>query len=308
MLQSRLIVSLALCGATFLSAAQAPRVSESLSPVQELEVSPTSYAAYRLPPGNGPFPAVLLLHGGLGQSKMQALRKNTLTQPAATRFLAWGYAVFAATRRSIAHDPRDRGVVDDTVALVEAVGLLPQIDRDSIVLYGGSGGGTLALEVAGETDLAAIVAGEPASIIFMGMFGKEHVNRGPGGKVAGDRREEVMRADPKSLYTHELQELTRRKVDAIRCDVLILHGDRHPLLGFNRDLLIPEMQARGKSVRLEMYPGQRHGFYWGQGDDPALGEKSNQDAEAFIREHLATKPSPIEAGHLEWAAVEPRGR
>jgi dienelactone hydrolase len=290
------------------SATQAPRISEKLSPVLELKVSPTSYAAYRIPPGDGPFPAVLLLHGGLGQSEMEVLRRNVLTQPTTTRFLAWGYAVFSATRRSIAHDPQDRGLVDDTVALVEAVGKLPSIDRRSITLYGGSGGGTLALEVAAETDLAAIVAGEPATIIFMGMLSKEHVAFGPEGKPTSDQRNDIMAADPKSLYTAERRKLTREKIAKIRCDTLILHGDQHPLEKFNRQLFVPEMQAMGKSVHLEMYPGQRHGFYFGQGDDPAIGEKSNRDAEAFLRERVKVKPKPLAADQLEWADVEPPAR
>ena len=97
---------------------------------------------------------------------------NQVTQ---ARFLAWGYVTVNATRRAINHDPQDRGVVADTLRIVEATKQRPEVDADSVTLYGGSGGGTLALEVAGKTKLAAIAAGEPATIIYMGMFTKDHV-------------------------------------------------------------------------------------------------------------------------------------
>ena len=66
-----------------------PVISQEMCPVTELRVGKTSYAAVRKPPGRGPFPAVVFLHGGLGQSSMNKLRENALQQPTQTRFLAW---------------------------------------------------------------------------------------------------------------------------------------------------------------------------------------------------------------------------
>ena len=122
-----------------------PTIPEDRIPVTELELTETSYAAVRKPPGEGPFPAVVFLHGGLGQSSMESLRTNSLRQPTQARFLAWGYLTVTATRRAIRHDPQDRGVVEDTLAVVRAIRDLPYVDSQSVCLYGGSGGGTLAL-------------------------------------------------------------------------------------------------------------------------------------------------------------------
>ena len=270
-----------------------PIVSEETSPIEEIKVTENAYGVVRKPPGAGPFPVVIFLHGGLGQSPINKLREDSLNQATQARFLAWGYVTVNATRRKINHDPLDRGVVDDTVAMIEAVKQIPYVDQASVVLYGGSGGGTLAIETAGVADIAAVVAGEPATIIYMGMFNKDHIISDSDGKPTGDKRWDVMKADPKSLYTPELRERTREKIAKIDCPVLILHGDQHALKHFNLGVFIPEMKAMNKDVELILYPGENHGFYWGRSSDAKMPLKANRDADAFFRKHIATKPTPI---------------
>lgn len=284
-----------------------PIVSYDVSAVEELRLGDTSYAVIRKPPGEGPFPTVVFLHGGLGQRTMSQLRKNATDQPTSARFLAWGYLTVNATRRRTNHDPQDPGAIDDTVAIVEAVRKRPDVDPGSVVLYGGSGGGTLALEVARYVDLAAVVAGEPATIIFMGMFTKEHVDTDADGQPAGDRRWDVMNAEPDALYTPALRKHTRDKLKAITSPVLILHGDQHALAKFNLELFVPEMLAMGKNVRVAQYPGEQHGFYWGQSENPAMPLQANRDAEAFIRSHIKTPPSPVDPSLVSHEVIESTG-
>lgn len=283
---------------------QMPIVSEAACPVTELKLTDTAYAAVRKPAGKGPFPAVIFLHGGLGQSNMKTLRENALSGSTLTRFLAWGYVTVSATRKAITHDPLDRGVVTDTLAIIDAVAEMPEVDSDSIVLYGGSGGGTLALEVASVTDkVAAIAAGEPATIIYMGMFNKSHVIRDDSGKVTGDRRNDVMGADPHELYTAKLKQFTREKMEGIHCPVIILHGDRHALKKFNLQVFVPELEALGKNVTVEVYPGENHGFYWGRSENPAMPLKANRDADAFFRKAIKTQPTAVDDKHIEMVPV-----
>jgi dipeptidyl aminopeptidase/acylaminoacyl peptidase len=286
-----------------------PQIPETKIPITELKPGETAYAAVRKPPGEGPFPAVIFLHGGLGQSPMVKLRRGAVEQPAQARFLAWGYVTVNATRRAIQHDPGDRGVVDDTLLLVDAVRNLPYIDTQSIALYGGSGGGTLALEVASVTgNLAAIVAGEPATVIYMGMFNKSHIDFDANGRPTGDRRWDVMKADPRKLYTAELRGHTRGKLRELSTPTLILHGDQHELKNFNLGIFIPEMKALGKPVKLMTYPGEYHGFYWGQGRIPPLAQKANRDADAFLRKHIKTQPKPVDRSWVRPVTVVPRAR
>ena len=286
-----------------------PLVSEDRAPVVDLNLSETAYAAIRKPPGNGPFPAVIFLHGGLGQSPLDNLRRNSLRQPTQSRFLAWGYVTVTATRRAIRHDPQDRGVVEDTLQIVRAVRSLPYVDAESVCLYGGSGGGTLALEVASVSDdLAAIVVGEPGTIIYMGMFSKDHIVFGPDGEPTGDRRWEVMDSDPSDLYTDDVRDRTRAKLAGLSTPTLMLHGDVHALKDFNLGLFVPEMRALDKPVTVKTYPGEPHGFYWGTGRDPSKALQANVDAEKFLRRHLRSEPRPLAPSWSTRVEVEPRAR
>lgn len=306
MIQRLLLLSASLWAIAGAESVTFPMVSGVKIPVRHLTVSETAYAAIRKPPGDGPFPAVIFLHGGLGQSQMANLRQNSLRQPTQGRFLAWGYVTVTATRRAHRHDPQDRGVVGDTLDLVRAVRKLPYVDSESICLYGGSGGGTLALEVASVTDdVAAIVAGEPATVIYMGMFSKDHVVFGEDGKPTGDRRWDVMNADPRDLYTDALREHTRAKLSKLSTPTLILHGDVHALKKFNLDLFVPEMEALGKPVTVKMYAGEPHGFYWGRGRDPGNARQANEDAHEFLQRHVRVQPKPLDASWTTAVEVGP---
>jgi len=150
-------------------------------------------------------------------------------------------------------------------------------------VLGGSGGGSLALELAGETDLCAVVAGEPATVLFTGLM------------VRGDRGpafQEMMR-NPKPHYTPELQKFTRAKIAAIHCPVLIVHGDIHPLKTLNREIIVPELQAAGKKVEYIEYAGMPHGFWWGAYDG-VVGQKVFDDSMRFLKPTLKTQPVAID--------------
>lgn len=286
-----------------------PLISEDRVAITDLSLTETAYAAIRKPPGEGPFPAVMFLHGGLGQSTMANLRRNSVRQPTQARFLAWGYVTVTATRRAIRHDPQDRGVVEDTLALVAATRELPFVDASSVALYGGSGGGTLALEVASVSDdLAAIVVGEPATIIYMGMFTKDHIVFDADGTHTGDRRWDVMNANAKALFTDSVRDLTRRKLERLAAPTLILHGDVHALKDFNLGVFVPEMESLGKPVTVKVYPGEPHGFYWGVGRDPAQALRANRDADAFLRQHMRIQPRPIDKSWTTPTRIEPGNR
>ena len=283
-----------------------PLIPEDRIPIVDLEVTETAYGAVRKPPGDGPFPAIVFMHGGLGQTSMANLRSSSVRQPTQARFLAWGYVTVTATRRAIRHDPQDPGVIEDTLEVVRAVRDLPYVDAESVALYGGSGGGTLALEVASASDrVAAVVAGEPATIIYMGMFTKDHIVFGDDGMPTGDRRWDVMNGDAKALYTDAIRSRTRKKLAGLSAPTLILHGDVHALKDFNLGIFVPEMEALGKPVTVKTYAGEPHGFYWGRGRDPAKALKATADADAFLRRHVRAQPRPAPASWSRPVKAEP---
>lgn len=137
------------------------------------------------------------------------------------------------------------------------------------------------------------------AIIYMNMFNKAHVVRDENGKITGDKRWDVMNKDPKTLYTPALRAHTRAKIKTIRCPVLILQSDQHAITKFNHDVFVPELKALGIDTTLKVYPGEEHGFYWGNGKDLAKILQATRDADGFFQRHMKTTPDPIDTKHIK---------
>ena len=174
-----------------------PEVSEKTCPLEVIE-APTrdkqkATAVVRKPPGKGPFPAVILLHAGMGRKELErgvdGAKQDALHSQQHTRFLAAGYVTVTAQRRGSKSDPQSPDSMADCLAVVEAVKKMPEVDPKSVVIFGHSGGGSFALVLAGETPLAAIAAGEPATVLFTGMLTKDSPDQ------------QTLMKDPKRYYT-----------------------------------------------------------------------------------------------------------
>ena len=267
-----------------------PEVSERACPLAVIE-APTrdgqeATAVVRKPPGEGPFPAVILLHAGMGRKELErgveGARADARHGQQHTRFLAAGYVTVSALRRGSRRDPQSPDSMADCLAIVAAVKELPEVDPESVVVFGHSGGGSLALELAGQTSLAAVVAGEPATVVFTGMLSSE------------SRELDAMMGDPRRYYTPELQARTREKIAAIACPILICQGDQHPINKVNDEVFIPELKRAGRDVEVMIYPGQPHSFFFGSLATGDAGQKVFDDAHAFFRKHLPTRPVPLD--------------
>ena len=124
--------------AVALSAADAqvtrPHVSAELSPVTDVTVLAQDghevIAVVRLPPGDGPFPAVIALHGGLATMTRDVLRDRALSNPTMTRLLANGYVTVVATRRDAG--PETQELVSDTLAVVDYVKRMDSVDPKAL--------------------------------------------------------------------------------------------------------------------------------------------------------------------------------
>jgi len=266
-----------------------PQVSEEACPAKIVSIPGKAgnqvTAVVRQPPGSGPFPAILLLHGGLSPYPVEKLKEEALTRPNYTRFLAAGFVIAVPTFRSREENPQSRDALDDCLAVVDYVKKMPAVDPSSVAVLGGSGGGSLALELAGESDLCAIVAGEPASVLFTGLMVRGMSDRGAA-------FQDVMR-NPKKYYTPELQKFTQAKIKQIHCPVLIVHGDIHPLKIINQEIIVPELKAANKPVEYIEYAGQPHAFWWGS-QDGGVGQKVFDDAMRFLKPTLKTQPVALD--------------
>jgi dienelactone hydrolase len=291
-----------------------PDVSSETSPLQI--VNPVAkdghrgLALLRRPAGTGPFPAVIIIHPGMTTFSQAALTEYMLRAAPPSRFLASGYVVALTTYRSRDVDPQSTVSANDVSATLEHVRKLDFVDSKSIGLIGCSGGGDLALEIATSTDVAAIVAEEPASMMFTGVFNTKSPK-------AGERYTPLdsfpIMENPARYYTEEFQRFTRGKVATIRSPILVVQGDEQfPLNRWNAAVLVPELQRAGKRVSMKSYAGERHCFaYDGRGPDrtwhhtPAAA-RAHGEADEFFRRHFSTQPKPVSASLMQHVPLETR--
>jgi len=295
-----------------------PSISEDVCPIERL--APVARDGHRglgflrKPPGGGPFPVLVIIHGGLTTWSEEDLKAYSVNGATPSRFLAAGYAFLVITYRSRDIDPQSKVSLDDCLGAIDYLRLLPFVDPKSIVAYGCSGGGDLALEIAAATDVSAIVTEEPASFIFAGVFNASYPKKG---ERYTPQDSAAIGQDPKRFYTPEYQKLTRAKIERIRCPILMLQGDKSqgqgrgpsPVVPFNNQVLIPELRLAGKTVEVISYPGEPHCFcFYGSGlrsPRPAAALKAFHDIDDFCKRHVSTKPKPIDPGLVRATPLSP---
>ncbi len=263
-------------------------IPESTSPILEVPLKSSDGVdlsfVYRKPEGNGPFKTILFFHGGGGQSNRQALKKNLLNGAIQTRFLDEGYLTIAATRRPYwkTKDNSPSGfydAADDAALIVETAKALSHVDPSKVVLYGGSGGGILAIVTASKTELACVIAGEPATVIPLELM--------TGLEASPADYRPIMEA-PHEKFTGLRKAEIHGWMKTIQCPILVLQGEPVGLYKTNFEILIPEMQSLGKDITSISYPGVTHGFYWGTvktGATLKTVEQIMKDVTSFIDTH-----------------------
>ena len=261
-----------------------PVVSETASPL--IKITPVAddggngMAFVRKPPGPGPFPAVLLVHGGITGWDEQTLRDYAL-HIHASRFLEAGYVVVSATRRDLDMEmPEVQEPVLDLLAIYDWLAEQQYVDPGSIVVRGTSVGGYLTLEVAAARNPAAIVVEEPFSFPF--------VNMTPGASE---------------------QVPDTSKIDRLDCPILLIRGDQTANLNdFNRRVLIPALGQADKKIDVITFPDELHSFAFYDNSERTVRPADSLEAFRFIQWffqlHLDTKPVPLDRALIEWMTVE----
>jgi hypothetical protein len=102
-----------------------PVVTEAIAPVEVIapvaEDGHRGLGVLRKPPGNGPFPAVIYLHGGITTIPLANLRATATQGANPSRLLAAGFVVIVPTYRSRDVDPQSpMGELLHSVALVNS--------------------------------------------------------------------------------------------------------------------------------------------------------------------------------------------
>lgn len=217
-----------------------------------------------VPDGPGPFPAVILIHGGGWNSgDKSGGRRHALIAPMEAPLTQAGYAWFSINYRLVPHAPWPEPFDDVKAAIrwVYAHAREYRLDPSRIAISGESAGGHLAALAAVDPDPDTRVA---AAVIFYGpwdLVRQYHFHGDKMGSMAG------------LFGSNVLDDATLAKLKAASPDsyfrpglppILCLHGDKDVQVPYDGDLQAQaRLRALGDVCDLITIPGGPHGmFYW----------------------------------------------
>jgi endo-1,4-beta-xylanase len=256
-------------------------------------------AYVRKPAGPGPFPVVVMLHGGrYGKAATEAMGRS-MQSPTAD-FIKAGWAVY-----SIDYRPAEKIAIvpiefDDTVEAVKTVRRLPFVDPAHIGLMGGSHGAQVLSRVISRVDAKGAILCAPAALDLIEV--KKATARGEPvvpilgqmtadvEKQCGAKMEEIEKDPAKFGYSSAMTEAAQ-----VRCPILIINGrndDNSPVSVI--DAYVEKLRAAGRQVETYLPENGPHGFYVGHPDIPEAKEAARL-AVAFFQQRFAAEAGPAPA-------------
>jgi dipeptidyl aminopeptidase/acylaminoacyl peptidase len=284
-------------------------------------------AYIRKPDGPGPFPVVVVLHGGKYGSAPTYGMGRSMKSPVAD-FVKEGWAVYSIDYRpheTIVIDPTE---TDDSIEAVKAVRKMPFIDPTRVGLMGGSHGANVSSRLLSRVDTKGAILCAPAAMDLIEV--KKAAAQGEPvvpilkklvadmEKAHGAPAEEIEKDPAKYGYSSAITEAA----DA-RCPILIINGrndDNSPTSVI--DTYVARLRVAGKQVQTYLPENGPHGFYWGRPEIPEWKESTRLSV-AFFRRQFArepgattgpvtdqAKPAKYDYGTMEWVdpdRSEPEG-
>ena len=252
-------------------------------------------AAYvRKPGGPGPFPLVMMLHGG-GRGEAATYGMGRSQQSPTEDFIKAGWAVYAIDYRPTTR-MMEEIEIDDSVEAVKLARKLSFVDSNRIGILGGSHGGHVTSRLVSRVDCKGAVLCAPAALDLIEV--KKAAGRGEKfvgilSKLAADmeqrlgaKAEEIEKDPAKYSYSSPLTEAPQ-----VRCPVLMISGlndEASPPSVVN--LYVARLRAAGKQVETYMPENGPHGFYFGHPDIPEWKESTRRAVE-FFQKCFGEEPS-----------------
>jgi acetyl esterase/lipase len=263
-------------------------------------VDSTTIPAYvRKPSGAGPFPVVLLLHGGgYGAAATYGLGRSTNSPT--EDFIKAGWAVYSIDYRPTQGIKLQSIEYDDTVEAVKTVRGMSFVDPKRVGMLGGSHGGNVISRVISRVDLQGAILCAPAALdlilVKKAAEGGEPVVGILKKMIAemetkyGAKAEEIEKDPAKFGYSSAMTE-----VAGVPCPILIINGrndDNSPVSVI--DAYVKRLRAAGKQAETYMPDNGPHGFYFGRPNIPESKEAARR-AVAFFKQRFAEQTG---GGHL----------
>jgi len=233
------------------------------------------YGCLQMPPGDGPFPAVIFIHGGYGDN--QEYTRALLEWNVAKLLHREGLVVLSTDYR---HDLKGRDI-DDIVAAFEYVSNSPYVEGDKIAYFGDSHGSYLAMMAATRTKPFVIIHGWGVTDMAEWF---EHIKNSPipiYQKIAEDLRKSLG-GEPEDVPEVYRQVSPIAQVGRIKCPVLILHGEDDEDVPLAHAYKLAEaLKEAGKEYELKVFTNAGHGLR-----SPEAQQAMDSVVLEFIKRHL----------------------
>lgn len=233
----------------------------------------------RLPPGDGPFPVVLLAFGN-GDGGMEWVRKAVHELGyVMDKLLAAGYACAWLQYRTevelgynnggrLVRDIRQgRGLLnrapleyEDEISVIEYMKTLPEIDGERVGLVGVSHGGEMIMKLTSEYHGAAVgVASEPANHEFLCLTPDHSATVNPDSGLRDIER--MMMTDPSYVRDRIDEQIAKERIATIDTPILVMGRETDELQGIFR-LSYDLLAEAGKDAEWVSYDHHRHGYIY----------------------------------------------
>jgi dipeptidyl aminopeptidase/acylaminoacyl peptidase len=233
------------------------------------------YSCFRKPDGDGPFPAVLFIHGGYGDDPKYT--SAMLDWSLADLLLQEGFVVFSTDYR-VDHTGKDIG---DIVAAFKFVADLPYVDDRKIAFFGDSHGAYLAIMAATQTRPSALIHGWGVADMTE-WYG--HIKGIPASyyqKVTSDLAKSLGGTPDQAPEAYR-QVSPATHVANIKCPILILHGEEDKDVPVaHAHILARAIERAAGEFQLEIFKKAGHGLR-----SPEDRRKMDPLAFSFLNKHL----------------------
>jgi acetyl esterase/lipase len=218
------------------------------------------FADCHIPPGDGPFPVAVLLHGGFWRERHTLELMDDLARDLVRRsWAAWNVEFRRVGEVSGGGYPR---TLEDVAAAIDALaGLDAPLDLDAVVAIGHSAGGQLALWAAARPDAAVRLAGVA---VQAGVLDLRSAERDPDGEAAVA----LFMGGPAAEVPERYADASPIERAPIGVPQLLVHGEadvRVPAATSRRYAEVA--RAAGDEVELSLRPREDHFVHL----DPAGG-------------------------------------